>query len=53
MLIYSVTQSKSTSFSGYDVLNSINMVYRDQDSILDQTYQNQIFSDFYYEDLES
>ena len=28
------------------------MVYRDEDSILDQIYQIQIFSDLYYEDLE-
>ena len=26
------------------------MVYRDDDSILDKTYEIQIFSDFYYED---
>ena len=48
--IYSVTQSKSTSFWGHDVLNSFNMVYGDEDSILDQTYQKQICSDFYYDD---
>ena len=27
-------------------------MYRDEDSILDQIYQMQIFSDFYFEDLK-
>ena len=52
VVMYSVTQSKSTSPLGYVVLDSFDKVYRDEDSILDQTYQKQIFSDFNYEDLE-
>ena len=28
------------------------IVYRDEDSILDQKYEKQIFSAFYYEDLK-
>ena len=39
-------------FWGNVVLDIVNMAYRDKDSILDQIYQKQIFSDFYYEDLE-
>ena len=31
-------------------MDSFNMVYRDEDSILDQTYQKQICSDFYHDD---
>ena len=33
-------------------LIQLNMVYRDEDSILDQIYEKQIFSAFYYEDLK-
>ena len=32
--------------------DSFNMVYRDEDSILDQVYKQQRFSDFYYKDLK-
>ena len=42
--------SESNSFWGDVVLDIFNMAYRDEDSILDQIYQKQIFSDFYYED---
>ena len=41
----------SNSLLGDVVLEGFNMVYRDEDSILDQIYENQIFSAFYYEDL--
>ena len=34
------------------VLNSFYIAYRDEDSILDQTYQKQISSDFYYDDFQ-
>ena len=33
-------------------MDSFNMVYRDEDSILDQMYGKQIFSAVYYEDLK-
>ena len=33
-------------------MDSINMVNRDENSILDQTFDKQISSDFYYEDLK-
>ena len=29
------------------------VAYRDEDSILDQTYKKQTFADFYYKDLKS
>ena len=34
------------------VLDSLNMAYSDEDSILDQKYKKQIFSAFIYEDLK-
>ena len=37
---YSVTQSYATSFCRDVVFNSFNSVYRDENSILDQTYQS-------------
>ena len=49
--LYSVTQSNSNSLLGDDVLDGFNMVYSDEDSILDQTYQKQICSDFYHDDF--
>ena len=45
--VYSVMHSDGSSFCGDVVLDSYNIAYRDKDSILDQ-----IFSAFYYEDLE-
>ena len=33
-------------------MNSFNMAYNDEDSILDQTYIKQTFSGFYYEDFK-
>ena len=50
-LTYSVTQSSSNSLLGDVVLDSFNKVYRDEDSILDQTYRTQICSAFYYDDF--
>ena len=41
-------KSQSNSFEGDVVFDGFSMVYRDEDSILDQ---KQIFADFYYEDL--
>ena len=46
--VYRVTQSLSNSSLGDVVLNSFNRVFRDEDSILDKTYQKQIYSDFYH-----
>ena len=40
------TALQSNSLLGF------NMVYRNEDSILDQIYAKQIFSAFYYEDLK-
>ena len=45
-------QGYANSFRGDVVLDSFNMAYMDENSILDQIYQNQIFSDFYYEGFE-
>ena len=39
------------SLLGDVVLDSFNTVHRDKDSILDQTYQKQICSYLYYDDL--
>ena len=39
LIKYSVTQSLCNSLLGDVVLDSFNTVYRDEDSILDQTYQ--------------
>ena len=38
-------------FWGDDVLDSFIMEYRDEDSILDQMYENQICYDFYHNDF--
>ena len=46
IFIYSVTQSLCNSSLGDVVLDSSNMVYGDEDSIYDQTYEKQIFSAF-------
>ena len=48
--MYSVTQSLCNSLLEDVVLDSFNTVYRDEDIILDQTYQKQICSYFYYND---
>ena len=44
---YSVAQSLMNSLSGDVVLDGFNMVYRDEDNILDQTYEKQICLDFF------
>ena len=44
-------QSDGNSFGGDIVLESVNMVSGGEDNILDQIYENQIFSDFYYKDF--
>ena len=46
---YSVTSSLN-SFLGDDFLKSFIMVYKDEKSILEQTYQKQICLDFCYDD---
>ena len=33
------------------VLDSVNMAFREEDSIFNQLYEKQIFSDLYFEDL--
>ena len=38
--------------NGDVVLDSFNILYRDEDSILDQIYEKQLFSAFYHEDLK-
>ena len=43
---YSVTQSSSNSLLGDVVLDGFNMGYRNEDSLLDQTYQKQVCLDF-------
>ena len=47
MVPYSVMQSVGNSFWEDFVFDSVNMAYRDEDRILDQMDQKQIFSDFY------
>ena len=44
-------QSDRYSFCGDVVLNSVDMAFRDDDSILDQIYEMKICSDFYYDDF--
>ena len=47
---YSVMQLDGSSFYGDVVLDSMNMAFRDKDSILDQIYGKLMFSDFDNED---
>ena len=42
-------QSDEKSFFGDVVLDSFDMSYRDEDSIIDQKYEKQIFWALYYE----
>ena len=49
--IYSEMQSDGNSFGGDVVLKSVNMASRGEDSILGKIYDNQIFSDLFYEDF--
>ena len=49
LLKYSVTQSLCNNLYGDVVLDNFNTVYSDEDSILDQTDQKQIYSNFYDE----
>ena len=52
--MYSVLQSNGNSFGGDVVLDSFNMAYKGDDSILYLylIYEKQIFSGLYYEDHE-
>ena len=50
-MAYSVMQSDGNSFCGGVVLNSFNMVYGDEVSMIDQKYEKQIFLDLYYKGL--
>ena len=47
---YRVMQSDGNSFGGDVVLKSVNIVSSYEDSILEQVYEKQIFSDFFYEE---
>ena len=47
--LYSVMQSDRNRDV---ILDSVNMTYRDEDRILDQIYEKQIFWDLYYQDFE-
>ena len=44
-------QSDGSSFCWDAVLDRVNMVSSYEDSILDQIYEKQIFSDLHYEDF--
>ena len=46
---YSVMQSDQNSLGSDVVLDSFNMPYRNEDNIIDQIYERQIYSDFYDE----
>ena len=50
---YRVMQSDGNTFGGDVVLKSFNIAssYEYEDSILEQMYEKQIFSDFFYEDF--
>ena len=48
---YSLMQSDGNSFGGDVVSYNFNMVYIDEDSILDKKYEKQISWDLYNEDL--
>ena len=43
-------QSDESRFRGEAVLENVDMAYKDEDSILDQLYGNQLFTNFSYED---
>ena len=45
-------QSERKSFIGDVVLDSFDISYRDEDSMLDQKYEKQIFLALYYEDFK-
>ena len=44
--MYRVKQSKSNSFWGDVVFDSVNMAYSDEDSIIDQIYSSKYFRTF-------
>ena len=44
-------QSDRNSFCGDVVLNCVNKAFREEDSILDEIYEEQVFSGLYYDDL--
>ena len=48
---YSVTQSQSNSYGEDDVLDRFNNASRDEDNILYQIYEKEIFSKSYYDDF--
>ena len=52
LFLYSVMQLDGDSFCGDVVLVSFNMLYSDEDSILDQKYEKRIFQDLYYENFK-
>ena len=51
-LTYNVMQSDGNRFCGDVVLDSFNMAYGHEDSVLDKNYEKQISRDRYYKDFE-
>ena len=49
---HSVMKSDGHSYYGDVVLDSFNMIHRDEDSILDQKHEKQIFWNLYYKDFK-
>ena len=49
---YSVMRSDGNRFCGNVVLDSFHMVYRHDDSVLDQKFEKQISRDCYYKDFK-
>ena len=52
IMSYSVMQSDGNSLCGDIVLDSFSMTYADEDSILDQNLEKQMFWNLYCEDFE-
>ena len=52
ILAYSVMQSDGNRLCGDVVLDSFNMVYGHEDSILEQKYEKQISRDRYHKDFK-
>ena len=45
-------QSDGNRFDGNVVLDSFNMAFGHEDSVLNQNYEKQIFRDLYYKDFK-
>ena len=50
--VYGVMQSDGNNVNGDVVLDNFDMAYGDEDSILYQKYEKQIFWDCYYQDFK-